>query len=87
MPRFHVQVKHGFCGETCISNWTYSIFKVFEPNLTLAIDDTPCPEQFTPWGTHYTNYSSTVTHGVFPLRCTLDLYAPDPPQSGTIAAA
>jgi hypothetical protein len=30
----------------------YHIFKVFESNLTLATDNTPCPEQFTP---HYTN--------------------------------
>jgi len=75
---FSVDVPHGFCGETCIKNWTYPIFKIFEANLTLATDDTPCPVQFTPTGTHYTNYTSTVTHGVFPLTVTLDLYAPGP---------
>ena len=51
---------------------------MFEPNLTLAMDDAPCPEQFTPSGTHYAKYNVTVTHGVWPLTCTLDLYAPGP---------
>ena len=50
--------------------------QIFESNLTKATDNTPCSEQFTPTGGHYTNYSSTVTHGVPGLSITLDLYAP-----------
>merc|ERR1712166_676234 len=73
---FSVDVPHGFCGETCINPKKYFIFKLFEKNLTKAIDNTPCMEQFTPTGGHYTNYTSTVTHGVPGLKVTLDLYGP-----------
>jgi len=73
---FSVDVPHGFCGETCINPKKYFIFKLFEKNLTKAIDNTPCIEQFTPTGGHYTNYTSTVTHGVPGLKVTLDLYGP-----------
>merc|ERR1712086_262630 len=73
---FSVDVPHGFCGETCINPNKYFIFKVFERNLTKATDNTPCMEQFTPTGGHYTNYTSTVTHGVPGLKVTLDLYGP-----------
>merc|ERR1712195_406028 len=73
---FSVDVPHGFCGETCINPNKYFIFKVFERNLTKATDNTPCMEQFTPTGGHYTNYTSTVTHGVPGLSVTLDLYGP-----------
>merc|ERR1712166_1185303 len=73
---FSVDVPHGFCGETCINPSKYWIFKVFEKNLTKATDNTPCIEQFTPTGGHYTNYTSTVTHGVPGLKVTLDLYGP-----------
>merc|ERR1711865_872093 len=69
-------VPDGFCGETCINPNKYFIFKVFERNLTKATDNTPCMEQFTPTGGHYTNYTSTVTHGVPGLSVTLDLYGP-----------
>jgi len=55
----------------------YWLFKIFESNLTKATDNTPCSEQFTPTGGHYTQYSSTVTHGVPGLlSITLDLFAP-----------
>ena len=54
------------------------IFKIFEANLTKNDDPHPCSGQFTPTGTHYTEYSSTVTHGVPPVTMTLDLYAPGP---------
>ena len=75
---FSVDVKHGFCGETCMHDHSYPIFKLFEANLTKATDDSPCKGQFTPFGTHYTEYNGTVTHGVPPLTVTLDLYAPGP---------
>jgi hypothetical protein len=73
---YSVDVPHGFCGQTCMNPSRYWIFKIFESNLTKATDNTPCPEQFTPTGGHYTNYSSTVTHGVPGLDITLDLYSP-----------
>ena len=84
LPRvkfFSVDVPHGFCGETCIRPSVFPFFKKFEPNLTLynGTNASPCAEQFTPWGTHYTIYNGTVTHGVWPLTDTLDLYAPEPP--------
>ena len=77
---FSVDVPHGFCGETCLKPSLFPIFKVFEANLTLynGTGPSPCAEQFTPWDTHYTIYNATVTHGVWPLTCTLDLYAPEP---------
>ena len=71
---FSVDVKHGFCGETCMHDHSYPIFKIFEANLTKAVGtDSPCKDQFTPVGTHYTVYNGTVTHGVPPLTVTLDL--------------
>merc|ERR1712166_714288 len=73
---FSVDVPHGFCGETCIRPRSFGLFHLFEKNLTKAIDNTPCIEQFTPTGGHYTNYTSTVTHGVPGLKVTLDLYGP-----------
>ena len=77
---FSVDVPHGFCGETCLKPSLFPVFKVFESNLTLynGTGPSPCAEQYTPFGTHYTIYNGTVTHGVWPLTCTLDLYAPEP---------
>jgi hypothetical protein len=81
---YSVDVPHGFCGETCVNPSSYFIFKIFEKNLTLSDSDTPCSGQFTPVGTHYTEYSETVTHGVPGLLAvTLDLYGP----GATVAAA
>lgn len=74
---FSVDVPHGFCGEACMDPKKFWIFKIFEKNLTKATDNTPCSEQFTPTGGHYTNYTSTVTHGIPGiLAVTLDLYGP-----------
>ena len=75
---YSVDAPRGFCGETCIKSSSYSVFKIFEKNLTLSDSDTPCSEQFTPVGTHYTEYSDTVTHGdpLGLLSVTLDLYGP-----------
>jgi len=78
---FSVDVPHGFCGETCIRPRSYGLFHLFEKNLTRATDNTPCREQFTPNGGHYTKYTSTVSHGGFGLKVTLDLYGPAPEGS------
>lgn len=75
---YSVDVPHGFCGECCMNPAHFWIFKIFEANLTKNDDPHPCSGQFTPTGTHYTEYSSTVTHGVPPVTMTLDLYAPGP---------
>merc|ERR1712166_782308 len=75
---FSVDVPHGFCGETCIRPRSFGLFHLFEKNLTRATGNTPCREQFTPNGGHYTNYTSTVSHGGFGLKVTLDLYGPVP---------
>merc|ERR1712137_1340155 len=74
---YSVDAPHGFCGEACMDPSKLSIYKLFEKNLTLADSDSPCSEQFTPVGTHYTEYSETVTHGLpGVLSVTLDLYGP-----------
>ena len=56
------------------------IFKIFEANLTKAVGtDSPCKDQFTPVGTHYTVYNGTVVHGVpHVLSVEVDLFAPGP---------
>jgi len=75
---YSVDVPHGFCGECCMQPDHFWLFHIFEANLTATNSSTPCSEQFTPTGTHYTEYSQTVTHGVWPITMTLDLYAPGP---------
>jgi hypothetical protein len=74
---FSVDDKHGYCGEACMDPKKFNIYKIFEKNLTKATDNTPCSEQFSPHGQHYTKYTETVTHGLPGLlSVTLDLYAP-----------
>lgn len=68
---YSVDMKHGFCGESCISPATFGVFKIFEPNLTIADGSTgyrSCADLGWP------KYTETVTHGVFPVKATLDLY-------------
>ncbi|CAD7959477.1 unnamed protein product [Amoebophrya sp. A120] len=74
---------HVMCGETCMMDWQYPIFKLFEPGLTKAhaVDETICKEK------GYSTYKETVTHGFGPIKSTLDLYAPDPAGSGGLLAA
>lgn len=60
------------CGETCIRNFFYPIFHIFEKNLTKSTwTNSPCADA------GYTKYQQTVTHGGAGLYCTLDLYACD----------
>eukprot|EP01062_Namystynia_karyoxenos_P021313 TRINITY_DN180_c0_g2_i3.p2 TRINITY_DN180_c0_g2~~TRINITY_DN180_c0_g2_i3.p2 ORF type:complete len:277 (+),score=97.49 TRINITY_DN180_c0_g2_i3:77-832(+) len=73
---FSVVVSHGYCGECCMDPKKYALYKLFEKNLTRAVDNTPCADAFTVSGGHYTKYVQTVTHGmpgVFSM--TLDLYS------------
>lgn len=80
----YYSVDHGlfhapFCGETCLDPSKYSLYKLFEPNLTKAVEfpENTCAHQYTPDGRFYAAYNSTVTHGVPGiLSVTLDLYGP-----------
>jgi hypothetical protein len=80
----YYSVDHGlfhapFCGETCLDPSKYNLYKLFEPNLTKAVDfpENTCAHQYTPDGRFYAAYNSTVTHGVpGVLSVTLDLYGP-----------
>merc|ERR1711879_342990 len=75
---FSTDAAHGFCGEACMDPAKFDIYHKFEANLTLATSAHPCSEQWTPSNkVQYTDYFSTVTHGVPGLlSVTLDLYAP-----------
>ena len=76
---FSVDTHGGFCGETCMKPSSYPIFHIFEPNLTKAAHNgLVCREQFTPFGTHYSVYNKTETHGAGPISVTLDLCGPGP---------
>ena len=56
------------CGETCMDPKYFWIYKKFEKWLELATSDTPCLDK------NYSTYEKTVTHGVWPITATLDLY-------------
>ena len=55
------------CGESCLNPKLFWLYKIFETNLTLA-EDTTCGSL------GYTEYIVTETHGVFPVKATLDRY-------------
>lgn len=58
------------CGECCIPPSEYRRDHIFEPHLKPADGtNTPCAD----YG--YPHYDSTVTHGAFNIKVTLDLYA------------
>ena len=61
-------INNNKCGEACINPKDYSKIKIFEPNLELATSTTPCPDK------SYTEYNTTVTHGIGSLKATLDMY-------------
>merc|ERR1712039_744141 len=75
---FSTDAPHGFCGEACMDPKKFDTYHRFEKNLTRATSEHPCSEQWTPSNERkYTDYFSTVTHGVPGLLAvTLDLYAP-----------
>jgi len=56
------------CGECCMDPKHYNLYHFFEKNLTKAEGNSPCS------GFGYQKYDSTVTHGVWPVTMTLDLY-------------
>ena len=67
---YSIDTKHGFCGECCMKPSQFAEYKLFEPGLTAAEDDSPCRDF------KYADYNQTVTHGFGPIKMTLDLYAP-----------
>jgi cathepsin X len=68
---YSIDKTHNMCGECCMKDSDFWLYKMFEPGLTKATDNSPCSDN------HYSNYSSTVTHGFGPVKMTLDLYSPD----------
>lgn len=74
---YSIDKLHNECGECCMDPKHYLIFKIFEPGLTKANDETPCADF------RYKNYTGTVTHGFGPVSMTLDLYAPGSIKSVT----
>lgn len=65
---FSVVSKEGRCGEACMNPKDFILYKLFEHNLTKAVDNSPCADA------KYTVYEETVTHGFGPIKMTLDLY-------------
>ena len=73
---YSIDLQHGHCGEICMDPKSFWIFKIFEWNLADANGiDNICEVN------GYSIYSETVTHGVGPIKATLDLYNPDTPTS------
>merc|ERR1711865_587709 len=56
------------CGECCMEPKHFNLYHFFEKNLKKADNNSPCS------GFGYKKYDSTVTHGVWPVTMTLDLY-------------
>jgi len=78
---YSVDTKHGFCGEACMKPSQYPLYKIFEPGLKKATDNTPCADN------KYHKYKETVTHGFGPIKMTLDLYYPDAKKADVQVAA
>jgi hypothetical protein len=72
------------CGEGCIPADKFEIYSLFEPGLKKATVEHPCAATAAPKAAkydptdYYTEYVSTVTHGLKQLNftVTLDLYKP-----------
>jgi len=64
-----IDLKHGHCGEACMKPSDFGLYKVFEKNLEPTTSDTPCKDANWPV------YFETETHGVYPIRMTVDLYS------------
>ena len=61
------------CGECCMDPKDYWLYKMFEPGLSKdETTNSPCSSR------DYTLNDSTVTHGGWKVKMTLDLYNPSP---------
>ena len=67
---YSIDTTTDMCGQTCINDNMYILYKLFEPGLTKADQNLICPKK------GYEIYDSTVTHGFLFLKDTLDLYKP-----------
>jgi len=68
---YSIDTVHDHCGVSCMNPKYYNIYKIFEKGLEFAKSDTPCRDR------NYTEYLQTVTHGVWPVTATLDMYNPN----------
>ena len=64
---YSIDTKYDRCGECCFNKKLYWIYKIFEKGLTLA-DGKTCESL------GYTVYENSESHGVFPLKITIDKY-------------
>ena len=65
---YSIDTKYDKCGENCLNPKLYPIFKLFEKGLTLA-NGVTCESL------GYTKYEVTESHGVYPIKTTLDKYS------------
>jgi hypothetical protein len=56
------------CGEACLDPKDYVKYKIFEPGLTKAETNSPCPDR------NYPVYNGTYTHEALGLKGTFDMY-------------
>ena len=64
---YSIDTKYDQCGEGCLNPKLFWVYKIFESGLTLAENKT-CADL------GYSEYIETMTHGVFPIKITIDLY-------------
>merc|ERR1712159_134024 len=67
---YSIDTRFDHCGESCINPLHFWFFKLFEKGLERAETNTPCADR------GYSIYLNTPTHGVWPIKATLDLYDP-----------
>ena len=67
---YSIDTTTDMCGQTCIYDNMYYLYKLFEPGLKKANQNLICPIK------GYSKYVSTVTHGFLFVKDTLDLYEP-----------
>lgn len=67
---YSIDTNKDMCGQTCIYDNMFFIYKLFEPGLTKANNSLICPKK------GYEQFVSTVTHSFLFLKDTLDLYKP-----------
>ena len=65
---YSIDTRHDLCGECCMADEDYDLYKKFEKGLEKADNDSPCE------GFGYPKYTETVTHGFWKIKMTLDLY-------------
>ena len=68
LRKYYSVDKADACGETCLKGGKAFVLKPFERNLTLATVNDACAVL------GYDKYLSTVTHGIWPIKTSLDLY-------------